>query len=286
MDRTRAIKARIKSVEGILQITKSMKMASAAKLRRVQKVAGQLEPFARESARLLAQVAAEESGGLPPLLQPRPESRSVCFVLIVGGRGLCGVYNSALVKLFEERLRRETRSCTAVICGAWGRDILEAAAPAGSRFLPAGDLPTAQEAGDLAACLKQMYLSGEADEIVVLYQRFDSFLKQTPCALTLLPAAPAAAEAGEVKRIYEPDRGTLLERLADMYVDNTVYSLLLEARRGEHAARMAAMTAAADNTDALIAELELELNHARQAAITTEISEIAGGAAALNKAGT
>ena len=115
---------------------------------------------------------------------------------------------------------------------------------------------------------------------MLVYQQFKSVLQQSPGARTLLPLKlPEGGEKGDV--ICEPDEKAVLDRLVELTLQTTVHAALLEGRTGEHAARMTAMTSASDNTDELIAELTLELNHARQAAITTEISEIVGGAAAI-----
>ena len=146
--------------------------------------------------------------------------------------------------------------------------------------LEISDAPTAQEARELTEKLKKLYTEGGADEIVLVYQQFKSVLQQSPIAKTLLPLRlPEGGEKGDV--ICEPDEKAVLDRLVELVLENMVHSVLLEGRTGEHAARMTAMTSASDNTDELIEELTLELNHARQAAITTEISEIVGGAAAL-----
>ncbi len=284
MANTRALKARVASAEGILQITKSMKMASAAKLRRVQAAKAKLGPVARESRRLLAQALPAEEPGALPLLAGRDEKKRVCYVLLIGNRGLCGAYNSALVKYTEGLLRRESRQAEVAVCGSWGRESVEPVLPVCRRFDRIGDVPTAEEAGELAAWIKERYSSGAADEIVFVYQRYDSFLKQTPCTLSLLPLSRESREGqAEEMRIFEPDRESVLTALAELCVNSTVYDLLLEARCGEHAARMASMTSAADNTEELIAKLNLALNHARQAAVTTEITEIAGGAEALKE---
>ena len=132
--------------------------------------------------------------------------------------------------------------------------------------------------------LKNLYRTGEADEIHLVYQHFDSVLHQTPTHRQLLPAAPEAdAPAANNNYLFVPDAQTVLDNVLELYLNNTVYAVMLEARVGEHAARMTAMTAATDSTAELIEDLNLEFNRARQAAITTEISEIVGGSAALKK---
>lgn len=285
MANTRALKARIRSAENIRQMTKSMKMVSASKLRRTQRALSRLAPVAKGSRKLMHELLSASGGEGSPLLEPREERLRVCYVLLVGNRGLCGVYNTALEKYFKELSAKEEREHFAVVCGRWGQDVIE---PSGVRVLRRfdqfSDVPTNAEAEELSAYLTELYVSGQADEIVFVYQRYDSFLKQTPCVKTLLPVTPEEGTAAPVDYIFEPDRASLMEALAELYVRSGVLELLLEARTGEHAARMASMTAASDNTDELIGSLTRALNHARQAAITTEISEIAGGAEALNKA--
>ena len=285
MANTRALKARIRSAENILQITKSMKMVSASKLRRTQTAMGRLAPMADGSRRLLQELLSVSGEQEYPLLEKRPEPRRVCYVLFVGNRGLCGVYNTALEKFFRERAARDGRDCFAVVCGKWGQDVIEASGIAvRRRFAELSDVPKPEDADLLAGYLKELYLAGEADEIVLVYQRYDSFLRQTPYMRPLLPVPldEEKSTGGFRDYIFEPDKETLIQTLTDLYISSSVLDVLLEARTGEHAARMASMTSAADNTDQLISSLTLSLNHARQAAITTEISEIAGGAEALN----
>ena len=284
MANLRAIRTRIKSVENTQQITKSMKMVAGAKLRRTQNAFASLRGYAARCGEMLGRV----SQGMPevkePLLLPHEANARVCYVLIVGNRGLCGTYNSALLRFLEDLAQKEEREKFLIVCGRWGKDMLPGARIPIRESLEISDAPDAKEAAELASRLRELYTSGEADEVVLVFQRFQSVLQQSPGTLRLLPmAAEPMAEDAERKYIFEPDRETLLNTLVDMTLKNTVHAALLEARTGEHSARMTAMTAAADNTEELIGELTLQLNHARQAAITTEISEIAGGAEALRK---
>ena len=218
-----------------------------------------------------------------PFLTPRAEVKRVCYVLVVGNRGLCGTYNHALLRYLEDLAASDGRDCFLVVCGRWGKDLIPGAhIPIERSFDEIGDTPTAEEAREVEAYLRQLYLDGKADRVVLVYQRYKSVLQQVPEQKQLLPLDRGEEEnSGSGRYLFEPDRETVLNHLVDLYIDGTVHATLLEARVGEHSARMTAMTAAADNTEELIAELTLELNHARQAAITTEISEIAGGAEAL-----
>ena len=290
MANLRAIRTRIKSVENTRQITKSMKMVAAAKLRKTQAAFADLRAFADRSAELLAQMSGDSAAKGNPWMTPREEIRTVCYVLIVGNRGLCGTYNQALLRYCEDFIKQSGRENYVISCGRWGKDLIASAGLEVRETFEIGDTPTHEEALKLAERLKALYRDGTADEVVLVYQHYRTVLSQEPTHAVLLPI-PSKNEGSssnstlksslDTDIIYEPDRESLLATLMDMYIGNTVHAVLLEARTGEHSARMTAMTAAADNTEELISELTLELNHARQAAITTEISEIAGGAEAL-----
>ncbi|MDO4973764.1 MAG: ATP synthase F1 subunit gamma [Eubacteriales bacterium] len=279
MANLRKIRTRIKSVKSTQQITKSMKMVAASKLRRTQAAFGDLRTFADKSGEILARVSAGAEDN--PYLTTHAENRRVCYVLIVGNRGLCGTYNTALLRYLEELAAKEERESFLVVAGRWGKDMIQTLGLPVRRSFEISDTPDSAEARELSAYLRELYRDGEADEIVLVYEQFRSVLSQSPGSRTLLPLQreESAAAGGDV--IFEPDRKALLDTLVDMYLDNSVHAALLEARTGEHSSRMTAMTSASDNTEELIAELTLQLNHARQSAITTEISEIVGGAEAL-----
>ena len=281
MANLRAIRTRIKSVENTRQITKSMKMVSASKLRKTQAAFGNLRTFSERCAEMLEEVSAGVQPCDSPFLQPRNHPGAVCYVLIVGNRGLCGTFNNSLLRYLEEQARQESREQFLVVCGRWGKDMIAGTGLRVEKTFEISDTPTAAEARALSAWLRQLYLDGRAEEVVLVYQHYRSVLSQVPARKTLLPL-PKKGDAGrECRFLFEPDRESVLKRLIDLYIDNTVHSVLLESRTGEHSARMTAMTSASDNTDELIGKLTLQLNHARQAAITTEISEIVGGADAL-----
>lgn len=283
MANMRAIRGRIKSIEQTRQITKSMKMVAAAKRRRTQLSVGNLRSFSDKSRFILSHLMGNVTGSDNPFLTPRAEIKRRCYVLFVGNRGLCGVYNSALLHYAEQEIAADGGESFAVVCGRWGKDSIKASGLDVRRsFDEISDTPSAQDSRELTEYLKELYLSGEADEIVLVYQQFRSVLSQAPGRLTLLPV-PRLDEGGSRDYIFEPDEKTVLDALVELYISNTVYSVLLEAKTGEHSARMTAMTAATDNTEELISSLTLELNHARQSAITTEISEIVGGSAMLQQ---
>lgn len=282
MANMRAIRTRIKSIESTRQITKSMKMVSAAKRRRTQTAVANLRSFSDKSRAILAHLSGRATGANNPFLTPRGEIKRRCYVIFVGNRGLCGVYNSALAHYAQEQIAADGGEGFAVTVGRWGKEgFASAGLDIRRTFDEMSDTPGASDAGELTEYLKGLYLSGEADEIVLIYQQFKSVLSQTPGRMTLLPVPPQEAGNSTGDYIFEPDEESVLSSLVELYISNTVYSVLLEAKAGEHSARMTAMTAATDNTEELISSLTLELNHARQAAITTEISEIVGGSAML-----
>ena len=254
------IRARIRSVNSTQQITRTMKMIAVSKLRKTQTSLAGVRLFADKSQAVLNALLAGDASFEHPYLTPRRRVGHVCYVVFWGNRGLCGAYNQLLLRHLEGLVRAEARPCSVIVCGRWGRDVL-----AGTE-------------------LKNLYRTGEADEIHLVYQHFDSVLHQTPTHRQLLPAAPEAdAPAANNNYLFVPDAQTVLDNVLELYLNNTVYAVMLEARVGEHAARMTAMTAATDSTAELIEDLNLEFNRARQAAITTEISEIVGGSAALKK---
>jgi len=284
MANMRAIRSRIKSVQNTQQITKTMKMVAAANLRRTQTGMSAMRTFAEQTQQLMDTLLAGGAQYPNPLLERREDVKNVCYVLFVGNRGLCGMYNHANVRFLQQLCRKESRPCSVVVYGRWGRDVIaQSGLNVIETFQEVSDTPTMNDALQLADYLKSMYLTGKADEIHLVYQHFKSVLSQNPTDLQLLPAAPEAKGESPHEYIFEPDEATILENVLQLYVNNTVYSVLLEAKTGEHAARMTAMSTATDSTRELIATLQLHLNRARQAAITTEISEIVGGANALKK---
>ena len=277
-----AIKARIKSVESTRQVTKSMKMVSTAKLRRTQYTMNRVQPFAEHCRRILECLC---SGGLETeqaLMQAHTEIKRVCYVLVVGNRGLCGSYNSDILRYMKELAKREEKEFFTVVCGHWGEDVIaQEGLNVKRRFPELSDTPDRGESGRISDYLKELYRSGQADKIVLVYQRHKG-MGQEAVNEQLLPVVPLKGVKAR-DYIFEPDRESLLERVADLYVENVVYEALLQARTGEHFARMTAMTTATDNTDEIIRKLTQEMNTQRQAQITTQISEVIGGANALSQ---
>ena len=286
MANMRAIRTRIKSVKNTQQITKAMKMVAVSKLRKTQSGMEAMRPFAEKSREVLDTLLSCEHIPENRFIVPRKEVKKVLYVLFVGNRGLCGVYNNAVLHFARDIIRSDERDCELVVCGRWGKDIIARSGLKVKETLSElSDTPNADEALMVADFIKNMYLSGAADEVHLIYQHYVSALRQDPTIIQLLPAKSQTSRNAAERRefLFEPDEASVLESVMQLCINNTVYSVMLEARSGEHTARMTAMTSATDSTKELIDKLGLSLNRARQAAITTEISEIVGGASALKK---
>lgn len=280
----REIRTRIKSVENTRQITKAMKMISGAKLRRSQRSGDSMRIFSDRIREILGSLLTGGNAA-HPLLTPKPRVKNVVYMLFMGNRGLCGSYNTALIRYMHDLLEQSDKTPCVMTVGRWGHDALtEAGVPIAQEYTDAGDIPVMEDAVTLAEQVKRMFLSGQADEVYLVFQRYLSALQQAPDCVRLLPAVPPPSHTeGERQYIFEPSREAVLDSAVQMYITCEVFSALQEARSAEQAARLAAMTAATDATEELIGRLKLDLNEARQAAITTEISEIVGGANALKK---
>ncbi len=275
-----AIKNRIRSVESTGKITRSMKLVSTAKLNQTQNMLRSFKKYSDRCTKLLSE-AAWGCGNDFPLLAPREDTGKTCFVLFIGDRGLCGSYNQDVLYYYRQLLSHAGEESFTVICGKKGLDMRdEPELKVRTVFADMGDTPTASDSRRLSEYLRRMYLNGECDNVKLVYQRHHG-LSQVPECVQLLPVQNEE-EKGERELIYEPDRSSCICQLCDMYMDSGVYRVLLESKVSEHFARMTAMTSATDNADELLRSLTLTLNRTRQAKITTEINEVAGGAKALH----
>ena len=262
-----------------------MKMVSAAKLRRSQRNGESMRLFSDRIREILGSLLTGENVD-HPLLKPKQEVKKVACLLFMGNRGMCGSYNSALIEYMHDLIvKNPDKSFYVITVGRWGHDELtEAGVPIAEEYSDAVDIPVMEDAVTLGEHMKQMFLSDEADEVWLVFQRYVSALQQAPDCVRLLPATlPERHDEGERRYIFEPSREDVLNNAVQMYINCEVFAALQEARSAEQAARLTAMTAATDATVELIDRLRLDLNRARQADITTEISEIVGGAAALKR---
>jgi F-type H+-transporting ATPase subunit gamma len=283
----KAIRKRISSVRNTQQITKAMKMVSAAKLRRAQEAAVAARPYAEKMTELLKNVAARVAIEAHPLLQTR-EEKKIDLVLFTSDRGLCGGYNANLIRAAEAFIRRHApdKEVELTLVGRKGADhFRRRRAPIAYRYLNV--LTTAPD--ELAAAIGQKlisrFINRETDAVYILYSHFRSALSQVPTLEKLLPVSLSATDDAEPQQLteylYEPSIEQLLASLLPRITDVAVQRALLEATASEHGARMTAMDSATSNASKMIGSLTLQMNRARQASITRELMEIVGTAEAL-----
>jgi len=291
---SKEIKRRIESVQNTRQITSAMKMVSASKLRKVQAKLGSGDSYRNKLSRLLANLSENVDDITDiPLLEIR-EVKSIGLLIITSNRGLCGGYNHHLLKQALEFC--EAKKALGIDLGiiAVGKKAEEFFLRRGIRvdkaFLDFSDIGEQEDALKLSEMLKEAYLEKRYDEIYLAYQAFGSVISQTPTLLRLLPASCEQIETVEEEEekttylpnyIFEPEPQEILSKLLALYFQVMIESALIEARAGEHGARMTAMSAATDNATELLQTLKLSYNRARQAAITSEITEIVAGVNAL-----
>lgn len=274
------------------QITKAMEMVSAAKLRRTQAQVLAGRPFAEKLqealGRLVGPAATAKRRVDHPLLETRPVKK-VCYVVISGDRGLAGGYNANIIRKATDTLAAEEREYELIVVGRKAKDFfVKRDYPLFDEYTQVGDEIDFVEARELARRLMEAYEQGVFDEVYVIYNLFVNVTLHRPTVTRLLPLdrPESASESNldesedreELEYIYEPDPTTLLRILLPRFVETQVYRALMEAKASEHGARMIAMRNASDNADELIEGLTLTFNRARQASITTELSEIVGGA--------
>ncbi|HHX50588.1 MAG TPA: F0F1 ATP synthase subunit gamma [Clostridia bacterium] len=282
----RDIKRRIRSIQSTQQITKAMKTVAAAKLRKTQGKVVAARPYAEKLGQVLGRLAADLEEYEHPFLEER-EGGTAAYVVVTGDRGLAGGYNINVMRLAEETIREKKEEQVAIIAvGRKARDYFRRRNYSLLReYLEIGDEPHYIQARELARELVGIYLKGEVDKLYLVYTSFYSTIRHVPRVEQLLPVEilPSGPEEQDLQEyLYEPAKEIVLETLLPRYLETLTYRALLEAKTSEHGARMTAMDAATDNAAEMIDKLTLSFNRARQAAITREISEIVGGAAALS----
>lgn len=286
----REYKRRIRSVKNTQQITKAMKMVSAAKLRRAQEYAEASRPYTETLQGTLARLAAVAFDVRHPLLEKREEVRKVGYIVITGDRGLCGAFNTNIIRAASTAILEDERKVeTGIIAvGRRGRDFYRKRGGYDAEFINLGDKPSYADAREIGQYVMNAYENEELDEVHIVYGKFINVLRQVPTVVQILPLEPPDNEETEeqyVDYIYEPSAEDILLTLLPRYIGSQIYNALLESKASEHGARMTAMGNATENAGEIIDALTLEMNKVRQAAITDEILDIVGGAEALNKGG-
>jgi F-type H+-transporting ATPase subunit gamma len=309
-----AIRSRISSVKNTQKITEAMRLVAAAKVRRAQEAVLSTRPFSENLQKILGGLLLRLKKDLVdlPLLKERAP-RSLVLVVVTGDRGLCGSYNSYIIKRTQSRLeelKKEGINAELFCIGAKGYQFFKRRGYPIRKYIRMGQYPTAEGATEISEYLLAEFLSGEVDRVELLYTRFVSLISSQPSIRTLLPLNPSGLESKgdeifqlrmkggkfQVERsqipgsepqefprdmIFEQDPLQILNAILPLYLNGQILRTLQESVASELASRMSAMSAASDNAKELAKSLTLVLNRARQAAITQEIAEIVGAASAL-----
>jgi len=287
MNSPRDLRRRIRSISGTAQITKAMQMVAASKMRKAQQAALAAAPFARLFYRIQRSAVARAGGFTHPLLEVRPV-RARAVILVAADKGLCGALNTNVF-----RIAAQFDPATTVFIAA-GRKAAQFVARTRRRLVaefPYGDTPAYAESRAIAACARDLFLSGEVDQVQIVATRFLNTLTQEPTSIEYLPigaivgvavtgAEPEALLAAEVAEVvFEPDPQAVLSYVFGHYLNIYLHYVLLNAKASEQSARMVSMKNATDSAEDLIKELKLAYNKLRQGNITKELLEIAGGQA-------
>jgi F-type H+-transporting ATPase subunit gamma len=281
------LRRRIRATKSMQQIFKAMEMVAAAKLRRAQQRAQAASPYAAKISAMLANLSGAAAELEHPLFKVR-EVKTTALVLITADRGFAGAYNTAILRIAEQRLKAAAPgSIQCVVVGRKGRDYLRRR---GYPVLAAHtDLPgeaSLELARRITNDLTERFIAGEVDRVEILYTHFVNAIVRRVLTATFLPigtgigSGDATSAAGSA--IFEPDAESIFAELLPRYATAMLYASMADALASEHSARMVAMGSARKNAGELVDALTLTRNRMRQAAITREISELVGGAEALN----
>lgn len=283
MPSDRDIKLRIRSVRNIQQITKAMKMVAAARIRKVEMQMKASRPYAQKLKQVVQDMTSQMEGAVHPLMTVRPLQK-VGVVIVSSDKGLCGSYNTNLLRLAQQYLAELPggRLGKLVLIGGKGSRFCQRRKIQGDRVY-VGWNPSLEFAQELADLCTEWYVSGEVDEVRVFYTRAVSAMTQLPTEERILPLVgeDAAADAHVLPYEFEPSPEGALNLILPRYLRVIWYQVLLESKTSELGARLRAMSNATDNADKLASELTLEFYRIRQSNITNEILEISSGAEAL-----
>jgi F-type H+-transporting ATPase subunit gamma len=284
------IRKRISSVKNTQKITRALKLVSAAKLSRAQRELSRLKPYADKQQEMIRDLVAELGDAPSPLLEARLEVRKIAVILIASDRGMCGGFNSNLLKRFKSFVAERKAQGASVSAFPLGKRAIQFVEKGGYTMGKSwGEALAADLMDRLPSLTRELvagFSAGDFDEVVIISNRFVNAITQTPATRGLLPMGAPEGEAqgpeGSLDvRIYEPGQRELLDYVLPRALETQVRRVVLESITGEHAARMNAMNSATDNASDMINSLTLDLNRARQAAITKELMEIISGAEAL-----
>ncbi|MGM9926973.1 MAG: F0F1 ATP synthase subunit gamma [Bacillus sp. (in: firmicutes)] len=280
----RDIKSRITSTKKTSQITKAMEMTSASKLNRAEQNAKSFVPYMEKIQEVVANIAMGSSDVSHPMLVSRPVKKTG-YIVITSDRGLAGAYNSSVLRQVFQTIKQRHKSedeYGIIVLGRVGRDFFKNRnMNIALEITGLSDQPSFDDISDITKQTVAMFADGAFDELFMFYNHFVSAIQQDVTEKKLLPLTDIASSTKMTSYEFEPSAEEILKVLLPQYAESLIYGALLDGKASEHAARMSAMRSATDNANELISNLSLVYNRARQAAITQEITEIVGGAAAL-----
>ena len=280
------IKRKIKSVKNTQKITKAMKMVSAARMRKAEDAMKNARSYANKIYELVTDMADRVEADSHPFLVSRKEVKNVCLAIITSDKGLCGAFNSNVIKKTLAFARENKDKNIKLIClgkkafDFLGKKDMEVLA----KYVTFGGKITYDEASEIGDKLVGYFMKEEVDEIYIVHNEFKSTAFQVAKVTKVLPLSiDKKADALETTDyIYEPKAEVLLKEIMPRYINFTIFFSMLESIAGEHGSRMVAMDSAARNAGEVMKKLTLHFNKARQGAVTTEILDIVNGAEALN----
>jgi len=287
------IRGKIKSFENTKKITKAMEMVSAAKMRKAQDRMRAARPYADKIRNITANLSQANPEYHSPYMRKGGSSKVTGMIVVTTDKGLCGGLNTNILRAVTNKIRDVQQaggSTQAVAIGNKGFGFLNRiGAPVISHATQLGDAPVLEKLIGPVKVMLDAFVEGKVDAVYLCYTKFINTMKQEPMVEQLLPLSAERLEQTAAEKsaygwdyIYEPDAATVIEDLLTRYIEALVYQAVAENMASEQSARMVAMKAATENAGNLIAELKLVYNKTRQAAITTELSEIVGGAAAIS----
>lgn len=281
------IRTKIRSVQNTRKITSAMEMVAASKMRKAQERMSAARPYADKMRNVIAHVSSAHTEYTHPFLYEREQVRRVGYIVVSSDRGLCGGLNTNMFRLLLRELTEWNKQNIELDVCTIGSKALQFFRRAGGNLVAQvaqiGDAPSIDDLIGTVKVMLDAYEQGKVDRVYLVYNRFVNSMTQQPVSEVLLPRP--ASEEDEVQHhwdyLYEPEAKPVVDHLLDRYIESLVYQGVVENIACEQSARMVAMKAASDNAGDLIDELQLAYNKARQAAITQELSEIVGGAAAI-----
>jgi len=288
MANSKEIRTKIKSVENTSKITKAMEMVAASKMRKAQERMRAARPYAEKIRNVAAHFSKAHPEYKHPFVIKREQVKNVGLIVVSSDKGLCGGLNTNVLRLALNQMKAWETDKQGVAVSAIGNKCFgfmgRVGANVKSHITGLGDAPHMDKLIGPVKVMLDAYIAGEIDQLFIAYTRFINTMKQEPVLEQLLPLSgeQMGSAEGYWDYIYEPDAKTVVDELMTRYIESLIFHAVAENMASEQSARMVAMKSASDNAKNVIDELKLIYNKARQAAITKEISEIVGGAAAVS----